>query len=303
MFTFIWWDWRPASLSFSCSFELECLLSSLFALEALELRSCDSIVCLNIPCLQQLSYLEVVTCFGLKAIESKAPNLYSVWFSGDLQVKLSLGETWGIKKLHRHCNNFAFYAHTKLPSNMPNLETLSIRSNVEMVSTPMVPSKFLHLKFLSIAIGGLTFDYLSLVSFLDASPSLETFNVEIMREWKKRVSVFEDNSDLRMMPGHHHNKLKHAKIIKFSAAKSVAEFTRQFLESATALESLTLDTTHGMPRCSANKTGKCIFMHKDALIEAHEGLLAAKIHIKPKVPSTVEFNVLEPCIRCHAVGL
>jgi hypothetical protein len=40
---------------------------------------------------------------------------------------------------------------------------------------PMVPCKFLHLKFLSIATGGLTFGYLSLISFLDASPSLETF--------------------------------------------------------------------------------------------------------------------------------
>ncbi|CAL4885156.1 unnamed protein product [Urochloa decumbens] len=291
------------SLVHIASSELGCLLSSLFALEALELRSCDSIVCLNIPCLQQLSYLEVVTCLSLKAIESKAPNLYSVWFSGDPQVKLSLGETWRIKKLHRHCNNFAFYARTKLPSSMPNLESLSIRSDVEMVSTPMAPSKFLHLKSLSIAIGGLTFDYLSLVSFLDASPSLETFNLEVMREWKKRVSIFEDHSNVRTMPGHHHFKLKNVKIIKFSAAKSVVELTRQILEYATSLECLTLDTTHGMPRCSVNKTGKCIFMDKEALVEAHEGLLAAKMYIEPKVPSTVEFKVLEPCIRCHAVGL
>ncbi|KAF8729579.1 hypothetical protein HU200_017523 [Digitaria exilis] len=285
------------------SSELECLLSSSFALETFELRSCDSIVCLKIPCLQQLSYLEVVTCTNLKVIESKAPNLCSFWFAGGFQVKLSLGETWRIKKLHRHCSNFAFYARTELPSTMPNLESLTIRSDIEMVSTPMVPSKFLHLKFLSIAIGGVTFDYLSLISFLDAAPLLETFIVEVMREWKKRVSVFEDRSDLRMMPGHHHSKLKHVKIIKFSSAKSVAELICQILESATSLECLTLDTTHGMPRCSVNKTGKCLFMLKYALVEAHEGLLAAKTYIKPKVPSKVELNVLEPCIRCHAVGL
>ncbi|CAO2040834.1 unnamed protein product [Urochloa humidicola] len=283
--------------------ELGYLLSSLFALEVLELRSCNNIVCLKIPCLQQLSYLEVSTCTSLKAIESKAPNLYSVWFTGDLGVKLSLGNTWHIKKLYRHCSNFAFYARTELPASMPNLESLTICSDIEMVSTPVVPSKFLHLKFLSIAIGGVTFDYLSLVSFLDASPSLETFIVEVMREWKKRVSVFEDHSDLRMMPGHCHSKLKHVKIIKFSAAKSIAELTCQILESATSLECLTLDTTHGMPRCSVSKTGKCIFMLKDALVEAREGLLAAEMYIKPKVPSAVELNVLEPCSRCHAVGL
>lgn len=44
-----------------------------------------------------------------------------------------------------------------------------------MVNTPMVPNKFLHLKLLSIALGGPMYDYLSLVSFLEAAPSLETF--------------------------------------------------------------------------------------------------------------------------------
>nr|CAB3447811.1 unnamed protein product [Digitaria exilis] len=167
----------------------------------------------------------------------------------------------------------------------------------------MVPSKFLHLKFLNIAIGGLTFDFLSLASFLVASPSLETFILEVLRESKERVSVFEDSSNFRMMPGHHHSKLKCAKIIKFSAAKSVAELTCHILESATSLECLTLDTTHGMPRCSVKETSKCIFLLKEALVEARKGVLAAQTFIKPKVPSTVEFNVLEPCSWCHAVEL
>jgi hypothetical protein len=54
---------------------------------------------------------------------------------------------------------------------------------MQMVSIPMLPSKFLHLKCLNIAVTGWSFspasDLLSLVSFLDASPCLETFDLQI----------------------------------------------------------------------------------------------------------------------------
>lgn len=48
---------------------------------------------------------------------------------------------------------------------------------MQIVKTPMVPGKFLHLKhlhvyFISLAI---SYDYLFLISFFEASPSLETF--------------------------------------------------------------------------------------------------------------------------------
>jgi len=55
---------------------------------------------------------------------------------------------------------------------------------------PMLPSKFLHLKFLSIATGGLTFDYLSLISFLDASPSLETFILAVSHRSSYPTKIF-----------------------------------------------------------------------------------------------------------------
>ncbi|GJM86717.1 hypothetical protein PR202_ga02604 [Eleusine coracana subsp. coracana] len=280
--------------------ELGCLLFGSFALEHLELRYCSEIVRLKIPFLKQLSHLGVVHCNRLRAIESKAPNLSSICFIGDLKVQLLLAKACHIKKLDSSCNNFAFYARTELPSSMPNLEALTINSYSEMVSTPMAPSRFLHLSFLRVALGGLNFDYLSLISFLDASPSLETF---ILEERKVRLLVFEDLSDLRILPKHHYSKLKVVKIIKFSSAKSVVELTCHILESTPSLKRLTLDTTHGLQRCSVSKSGKCIFMLKDALAEAHRGLLAAQTYIKPKVPSTVELNVLEPCSQCHAVGL
>jgi hypothetical protein len=201
--------------------ELWCLLSSSPNLERFELRHCDSIVFLKIPCLQQLNYLEVVCSSNrLRAIESKAPNLSSVKFVGDLRIPLSLENTNRIKILdtHYYCS-LAFYARADLPSTMPNLEALTIRSDGEVSlldyilllptlwyitydaikfghvllkvdTVPMVPSKFLYLKYLSIAIGGLTFDYLSLVSFLDAAPSLETFILEASHRTSYPAKIF-----------------------------------------------------------------------------------------------------------------
>lgn len=53
---------------------------------------------------------------------------------------------------------------------------------VQVVDTPMLPTKFLYLKHLTICLRYGTpppFDYFSLVSFLDASPSLETLILHV----------------------------------------------------------------------------------------------------------------------------
>jgi hypothetical protein len=63
----------------------------------------------------------------------------------------------------------------------------------------MLPTKFLNLKHLSIQISGWTlspsYDYFSLVSFLDASPSLETWylNVRQCPFYILQIMIF-DNS-------------------------------------------------------------------------------------------------------------
>jgi len=55
---------------------------------------------------------------------------------------------------------------------------------VQAVNTPMLPTKFLNLKHLTIYIceeGTISpsYDYFSLLSFLDASPFLETFFLKV----------------------------------------------------------------------------------------------------------------------------
>jgi hypothetical protein len=119
----------------------------------------------------------------------------------------------------------------------------------------------------------------------------------------ERVSVFEDPSDLRKMPENHNDKLKCVRITNFSSAKSLIELTCHILESAMSLECLTLDTTHGAPRCSVNEHVRCWPMTRDELMEAHRALSAVQTYVKSKVPSTVELNVFEPCSQCHAVAL
>uniref|UniRef100_A0A0E0A352 Uncharacterized protein n=1 Tax=Oryza glumipatula TaxID=40148 RepID=A0A0E0A352_9ORYZ len=133
--------------------ELQCLLSNSPALEQLRISSCMEIVCLKIPCsLQKLSNLTVIGCDSLKVLENKAPNLSSFFVSGcsnltilenktpnlssffcrGVGAKLSLGETLKMKKLGMGRANAVHYARAELPSIMPNLETLNIRSGPEV---------------------------------------------------------------------------------------------------------------------------------------------------------------------------
>ncbi|TVU27372.1 hypothetical protein EJB05_29977 [Eragrostis curvula] len=286
--------------------ELGCLFPHSLALERLEVRYCDGIVRLKVPCiLQRLSYLEVLGGDRLEAIDNEAPNISTFLFEGDNAVKLSLGETLQMKRVKIQRSGSVFYARTELPSRMLNLEALTLRSDRERV-TPMLSSKFLHLRHLSIALIGVTFpstyDYLSLAHFLNAAPYLETFLLDVWQQHMKHVSIFADPSDLRQMQEHRHHNLKDVRIRNFCCAKSLVELACHVAESVTSLECLTLEAPQSVFRCSDrdNRSGKCCPMDRDILVEAHRAILAIRRYIEPKVPSTVKLHVLEPC-SCHAV--
>lgn len=117
--------------------ELECLLSNSLALEQLELSNCKQIICLKIPCvLQKFGCLSIFGCWRLQVIESKAPNLSSLYFSGN--VKLSLGDTLQLKNLSMTRSNIVCYARAELPSIIPNIKTLELRSDDEVCSKTSV---------------------------------------------------------------------------------------------------------------------------------------------------------------------
>ncbi|GJM96722.1 hypothetical protein PR202_ga13584 [Eleusine coracana subsp. coracana] len=261
--------------------------------------------------LKQLGYIEVISCGTLKVIESNAPNISSFYFIGDHRTSLSLGEMLQMKSLHLCFSGAVCYARVTLPSTMPNLETATIYSSSEMADTPMLHSRYLHLKNLSIALSAATFpatyDYFSLVSFLDACPSLKTLVLNISRITAdmEHVSIFTDPSDLRQMQDQHHDKIKSVKILGFNSAKSLVELTCHIVENIMSLECLTLETNQSSLMCFVpeHKSKRCSPLPKGVLREAHQALLGIRTYIEPKVPSKVKLHIVETCSRCYAVEL
>uniref|UniRef100_A0ACD5XTW1 Uncharacterized protein n=1 Tax=Avena sativa TaxID=4498 RepID=A0ACD5XTW1_AVESA len=297
--------------------ELGCLLSNSFALEELSLSDCSEIICLQIPCLlHRFANLSVYDCSKLEVIENKAPNLGTVSIDGDV-AHISIGYSLQVKDLDMCCYdefNLVYHARAKLPASMPILETLSITSVGEIFGTPSVPGKFLHLKHLKIYFQDLSgafspkYDYFSLAHFLDACPILETFRLEVDQIRMKHDSVLEDPSaHLRQMPGSRHGNIKKVKIIGFCSAKSMVELTCHILENATSLECLKLGTILYDYGCEDSymlpdhKIDKCPWIGRHMLAEAYKALLAIERYVVEKVPSTVKFNVMKPCGRCHVL--
>uniref|UniRef100_A0ACD5YGC1 Uncharacterized protein n=1 Tax=Avena sativa TaxID=4498 RepID=A0ACD5YGC1_AVESA len=295
--------------------ELENLLCNSFTLEWLGLSSCNEIVCVKIPCqLQRLSFLEVSQCRNLQEIESNAPNVSTFHFFGEF-VKISFGGSLQLQvkdiQIRSSCqSNIFWYVRTKLMPSVPNVETLHISSCNETISTPTLRGKFLHLKYLHISLNGgvaisPAYDYLSLVSFLVASPCLETFIFDVRQRDMKHDSIIGDSSQLRqLLPEHRYDNLKSVAISGFCSAKSLVELACHIIENASSLESLTLDTTKGCDSsygCSVDNTGVCVPMGRNIIKEAHRALVAIRAHIEGIIPSRVKFTVIGPCSRCHAV--
>ncbi|KAK1627271.1 hypothetical protein QYE76_001586 [Lolium multiflorum] len=294
--------------------ELGCLLSHSLALQQLELWYCSEIICLRIPLvLERLKCLSVTSCGVLQMVESEAPNLSSFMFYGS-PVQLSLGQSLQVKKLNMECvdgSDFLHYAITKLPYVVPNVEDLVLSSYGERLNTPMTAAKFLHLKHLVIYFDGDSspgYDYFSLVSFLDASPALETFILGVQQDDMNFDSISVDALHMRQRPDHKHKSLKKVTILGFCSAKSMVELVCHILENATSLECIILDTifdaedNYILGRCSVTSDrnpGDCFPTTSQVMFEADRGLMAIERYIVGKVPSTVKLDVRGPCSRCH----
>ncbi|KAM0887469.1 hypothetical protein ACQ4PT_029015 [Festuca glaucescens] len=115
----------------------------------------------------------------------------------------------------------------------------------EDFSTPMLPSKFLHLKYLVITTAEFlfpaTYHLFSLVSFLDASPCLETFDLDVRMRQEKHDLIFADPSKLEGIPGHCYGNLRRVRITGFCSRKMLVKLTCHILENTPSLECLTLD--------------------------------------------------------------
>jgi hypothetical protein len=235
----------------------------------------------------------------VEVIENKAPNLCTILVDGAL-VGVPLGDSLQVKNLDILCSfesNLVHYACAELPWIMPNLETLDIYSAGEDFHTPILPTKFLHLKRLDICFvstpGAFSpvYDYLSLAYFLDACPVLETFTLAVLQDRMKHDSISGDCSNLRQMIEHRHVSVKNVKIIGFCSAKSMVELTCHIIDNATSLEHLTLDTIYdgdeSIDRFAVHEVGDCNRIVRRMIVEADKALLAIEKYILGKVPSKV----------------
>nr|XP_040257108.1 uncharacterized protein LOC120974762 [Aegilops tauschii subsp. strangulata] len=157
------------------------LLSKSFALQQLYIFRCNAIICLKIPSmLQQLKLLTIKLCEKLQVVEINAPRLSSFHFDGAL-VKISVVDPSPLRDVYfssSRPSRMLSYARTRLPSITRNVRSLTLVSSHEDVNIPMLHSKFPRLKKLEIYIKRPQ-AVLSLISFLDASPALDSFILRV----------------------------------------------------------------------------------------------------------------------------
>ncbi|KAM3299900.1 hypothetical protein ACQJBY_041073 [Aegilops geniculata] len=298
------------------------LLSKSSSLEQLVLFFCSGITCLQIPCtMQQLNFLSITECKSLKMVEIDAPNLCSFYCVGTL-IEISIRNSFQLKNVNLSCILLSD-ARAKLPSILGTVESLTLRSRTENAKVPTLASKLPCLKHLDIELLGPTmafppfrsitdfpksYDVFSLVSFLDASPTLHSFILRVEQGALRSDFGFGDDHEyLRQRPEGRHNCLRQVTITGFCPSKSLVQLLIYILESAPSLERLTLDTTYRYDRrsgttsrwSSSRKIGQCSPMCRTYLPGARRAVEAACRCIAGRVPPNVEFEVLEMCSRCH----
>ncbi|OEL35118.1 hypothetical protein BAE44_0003871, partial [Dichanthelium oligosanthes] len=89
--------------------------------------------------------------------------------------------------------------------------------------------------------------------------------------------------------------LKNVLISGFRSEKGLVDLTSHILENAASLKHMILDTAYGCNR----RHCRCSPLTGNALMEAWKTVDVIKRHIEDKVPSSVKFEVIEPCIKCH----
>jgi hypothetical protein len=105
------------------------LLSKSSALERLEIRACNEIICLKIPfTLQNLKFLVVTNCMMLQVIEIDAPNLFSFTYDSTL-IEICVRNSSQLK--HVHLYSFCLpgilsSARARLPSIAQHVESLTL---------------------------------------------------------------------------------------------------------------------------------------------------------------------------------
>ncbi|KAL6656482.1 hypothetical protein ACP70R_007308 [Stipagrostis hirtigluma subsp. patula] len=193
-------------------FNLSCSLLSC-AINPLHLKS----VCLTF----HLSILKAFMCKRLHMIQIYAPRLNALFLSG-APVEIFINDPSQLKYMIMHGvfgPGMIQHARTKLLSIAPNLRSLILSSSKEAFNAATLPGKSLHLRHLNIQFCGIAFesyDYFSLVSFLEACPALETFLLACGYSNERQDATLKDSnadsSHIRRIPEFCHANLKKVSI-------------------------------------------------------------------------------------------
>ncbi|CAN6222075.1 unnamed protein product [Urochloa humidicola] len=293
--------------------ELSCFLSSSPALEELRLSYCSDMVCLEIPCLlSRLRLLYVQNCNSLKMIGCDAPKLKTFAYVGLPTVHICLGDSSPLVRemmmSSTDDSGMLRYATTKLPSIAPNVRKLFLSSCFEIATDDTLIkklNKFRRLKYLQIQLDTPShcpdYDFYSLVSFLNACPVLVSFVLRLeMRDADDAIpeyphGVYSQGKRRHLTGKSHHSKLKNVLISGFRPAKGLLKLTRHILANAASLKRLILDTAYG---CKVGPC-PCLPLTPKALMEARNAVDVIRRYVEGEVPSSVGFEVIEPCIKCH----
>ncbi|KAM0882913.1 hypothetical protein ACQ4PT_032009 [Festuca glaucescens] len=263
--------------------------------------------------MKKLKFLMVRRWYEMQAVEISAPNLSTFHYIGS-PVEISIRYPSQLKDVYLASfvpSRILSYGRANLPFIARHVERLTLISCGENVNTPMLPDKLLHLKSLGIRLyrsrDSPIYDIFSVVSFLDASPALESFILHAERDDIINDCVTGDDLYASGESAYQHDCLKRVKIMGFHSAKSLIKLVIHILGGAPSLESLTLDTTGGYGRkpgdtskCTASgENPKCCCMSERDVEYADRAVEAAGRYIVGRVPSAVKFEVLEPCRRCY----
>uniref|UniRef100_A0A0E0PBF7 At1g61320/AtMIF1 LRR domain-containing protein n=1 Tax=Oryza rufipogon TaxID=4529 RepID=A0A0E0PBF7_ORYRU len=267
--------------------ELWIFLYNSLSLEHLELGFCHKIACLKIPCtLQLLNFLRVRRCNMLQII---------------------------------------------LPTVAPNVETLFLMSaNEAGIFYPLIfqpHGRFLHLKYLELVIVGprnygFGYQYTYLVTFLKASPVLETFILHV-ESAKEPYPLVINPKYLKnhLLPEHCHQSIKHVTVTGFCHTQELVELIFYILENATSLQCLTLDNRirgfeKDLVACITQDAGTCDYQEwwknfgaKEIILhffrresypksywDAYCSYVAIRKYIIGRVPSSVELKIYQLCL-------
>ncbi|EEE59526.1 hypothetical protein OsJ_11789 [Oryza sativa Japonica Group] len=264
-----------------------------------------------------------------KLIMSDAPNLSTFYYEGPL-IQLSLGDSLQLKHVNISIYpwfNLFEYARKELPTVAPNVETLFLMSANEVgYFYPLIVQphgRFLHLKYLELAIVGprdygFGYQYAYLVTFLRASPVLETFILHVEESAKEPYPLVFNPKYLKihLSPEHSHQSIKHVTVTGFCHKQELVELIFYILENATSLQCLTLDNRirgfgKDLVACITQDTGTRDYQEwwnnfgvKERILhffrrefypksdwEAYCSYVAIRKYIIERVPSSVELKI------------